>query len=72
MLRRPFRWAVAAETRAPRAGDNRDSRSGDPARAISLDDKIELMVPGDVEIGRSMRFLRKSHFSDRVLVCCLR
>jgi len=42
--------------------------AGIDLRSISLDNNIELMLPGDDEIGRSMRFLRESHFSDKVII----
>jgi predicted exporter len=35
---------------------------------ISLDDNLELMLPGNEAIHRSLRFLQESHFSDDVIV----
>ena len=36
--------------------------------SISLENDLELMLPGDDQIRRSMSFLRESHFSDDVIV----
>ena len=38
------------------------------AGSLSLANDLELMLPGDDQIRRSMRFLRESHFSDDVVV----
>ena len=37
-------------------------------RSISLENNLELMLPADDQIRRSMRFLQESHFSDDVIV----
>jgi predicted RND superfamily exporter protein len=37
-------------------------------KSISLDNNIELMLPGDARISRAMRFLRESHFTDNVVI----
>ncbi|MCK4485722.1 MAG: MMPL family transporter, partial [Desulfobacterales bacterium] len=37
-------------------------------RFVSFDNNIELMLPGSDEVHRSMRFLRESHFSDKVVL----
>ena len=37
-------------------------------RSISFDNNIELMLPANPEILRSMRFLRESHLSDKVIL----
>ena len=36
--------------------------------SISLENDLELMLPGDEQVRRSMRFLRESRFSDDVVV----
>ena len=35
---------------------------------ISLENDLELMLPADQEVRRSLRFLQESHFSDDVIV----
>jgi hypothetical protein len=37
-------------------------------KSISLENNVRLMLPGDDEIRRSMRFLQESHFSDKVVI----
>lgn len=37
-------------------------------RSISLDNNVDAMLPGDDEIRRSMRFLRESQLSDKVII----
>ncbi|MCK4389440.1 MAG: MMPL family transporter [Desulfobacterales bacterium] len=37
-------------------------------RFVSFDSNIELMLPGNDEVHRSIRFLRESHFSDKVVL----
>jgi predicted RND superfamily exporter protein len=37
-------------------------------KSITLDNNIELMLPGDARIARAMRFLRESHFTDNVII----
>ena len=37
-------------------------------RSVSFDNSVELMLPGNDEVLRSMNFLRKSHFSDKVIL----
>ena len=36
--------------------------------SITFDNNIELMLPGNDEVLRSMNFLRESHFSDKVIL----
>jgi predicted exporter len=56
------KWLVVAVVAVVTVGAGIDLRS------ISLDNNIELMLPEDGEIRRSMRFLRESHFSDKVII----
>jgi predicted exporter len=42
--------------------------SGIGVKSLSLDNNVELMLPGNDEIRRSIRFLRESHFSDKVII----
>lgn len=37
-------------------------------RSISFDNNIELMLPRNDEVLRTINFLRKSHFSDKVVL----
>jgi len=37
-------------------------------KSVSFDNNIELMLPCDDDIRRSMRFLRESNFSDKVII----
>jgi len=36
--------------------------------SISLENNLELMLPGDDQVRRGMRFLQESHFSDNVVI----
>ncbi len=42
--------------------------AGIDLKSITFDNNIEMMLPGDDEIARSIRFLRESHFSDKVVM----
>ncbi len=37
-------------------------------RSVSFDNNVELMLPENDEVLRSINFLRKSHFSDKVIL----